>query len=139
MEGALAWLSEFIRFLADFFPHRAIVKTTHGAVKFVGGRRAVQLGPGLHWYWPFYTEFWEYPIARQALDLPTQTIVTSDERAIAAGGIIVYRVFDILALVARTYSPDQTVKDIALTAFHQVLCRHTWRELLEGAARRQPR
>lgn len=134
LDQALGWLGDIIRTLLDFVPHRSIVKTTHGAVKFVGGAKAVPLGPGVHWYWPFWTEFWEYPTCRQTLELPPLTLVTADEagRTVTARGLVVYEVSNIEALVAQTYHPDAAVRDMAMSAVHDVLSRKTWAEIREG-------
>lgn len=132
MEGALAWISELVQWVGRFVPRWVIVDTTKGAVKFVRGRRVQALGPGLWWYWPATTNLTIYPTARQAVDLRTQTIVTKDDRSIAAGALIVYEIVDIEAIVARTYDPEETVRDVALSAVHDVLCQYTWGELREG-------
>lgn len=132
MEGALAWISELVNWLGQFIPRWEIVDTTHGAVKFVRGSKVVALGPGWHIYWPVTTKFETYPIARQASDLRTQTIVTKDDRTVAIGGQIVYEIADIEAILARTYDPEQTIKDISLTAIHDVCCQMTWDELKEA-------
>jgi regulator of protease activity HflC (stomatin/prohibitin superfamily) len=85
----------------------------------------VAVGPGLCWYWPLVTDFVEYPTARQPINLETQMIETADGLTLGVGGFIVYEVRDLLPLVAQTYSPDETVRDLALTVIHDVICRKT--------------
>jgi regulator of protease activity HflC (stomatin/prohibitin superfamily) len=129
MEGALAWVSEIARWVGQFVPRWVIVDTTHGAVKFVRGSKVVALGPGWHLYWPLTTNFTLYPTARQAADLRTQTVVTRDGRSIAVGGLIIYEISDIELIVAHTFDPDQTIKDISMTVVHDVCCQKTWDEI----------
>lgn len=129
MEGALAWISEIARWFGQFVPRWTIVDTTHGAVKFVRGSNVVTLSPGWHLWWPLTTNLVVYPTARQATDLRGQVLATFDDHTILVGGLIVYEIADIEAIVARTYDPEDTIKDIALSAVHDVCCQRTWEEL----------
>ena len=129
------WIGDIFRRLLDLFPRVLIVDTAHGAVKFVLGKKAVSLGPGWHWYWPFTTEIKEYPTARQSLDLRTITTVTKDKVTLLIGGMIVYSISDIKSIVAHTWDADNTIHDIAVGAISNTVCgRYTYDELM---ARRQ--
>lgn len=132
MDSALGWIGQVASWFGQWIPRWEIVRTTHGAVKFVWGAKVVALGPGWHCYWPFSTDFVQYPTARQADNLANQTIETKDGKTIMVGGMIVYEVHDIAALVAYTFDPDGTIRDIAAAAVHDVCCVKTWDELREG-------
>lgn len=129
MESAFAWLGRLVEWVGQFFPRWIVLDTTQGAVKFVRGFKVVPLKPGIHWYWPATTTIAQYPTARQADDLRTQTFVTTDDKVIAVGGMVIYEVTDIEPLLAHTYKPAQTVTDIALTAIHDVCCKLSWDEI----------
>lgn len=129
MESALAWIGQIAEFLGRFVPRWVILDTTEGAVKFVRGSHVVVLGPGIHWYWPAVTTMTRYPTARQADNLRTQTMVTSDDKTIAVGGMLVYQVNDLGLLLAHTHNAVTAVADIALTTIHDVCCRMTWDDL----------
>ncbi len=129
MNGALEWIGQIADWVGKFFPRWVILNPTEGAVKFVRGSRIVVCGAGIHWYWPV-TTLWEmYPVARQADNLPTQTLVTLDDKTIAVGGMLVYRVDDLGKLLTMTHHPVRLVQDIALTAVHDVCCQLTWDQL----------
>lgn len=132
MGGALAWISEIVNWIGQFVPRWIILDTTKAGVKFVRGSKVVPLGPGWHLYWPLTTIIHTYPTARQATDLRGQVFVTSDDKAIIVGGLIVYEIKDVEAILARTFDPDDTIKDISLSAIHDVCCQKTWAELREG-------
>lgn len=132
MGGALEWISQIVGWVGQFIPRWVIVHTTHGAIKFVRGAKVVTLGAGWHLYWPLTTDFVTYPTARQAVDLRTQTFVTSDDRTIGVGGLIVYEIKDIAAILAHTFDPEVTIRDITASAIHDVCCRKTWDELKAG-------
>lgn len=151
MESALAWIGHIANWIGQFFPRWVIVDTTEGAVKFIGfltplwfrefmGRIlflghtdgdivVLGCGPGIHWYWPATTNLQQYPTARQADNLPSQTIVTSDDKIIAVSGMLVYVVDDLVKLLSTTHSAVKVVQDVALTAIHDVCCDLTWEEL----------
>lgn len=129
MESALAWIGQVAEWIGRFFPRWEIVDTVHGGIKFVKGARVVRLSPGIHWYWPLTTDFHLYPTARQAVDLRAQTLVTTDDRVVVVGGLIVYEIDDIEKILAHTYDPEETVRDITLSAIHDVCCQFSWDDL----------
>lgn len=129
MEGALAWVSQIAAWIGQFIPQWEIVDTAHGAVKFVRGHKVISLGPGWHLYWPLTTRMTVYPMARQANDLRAQTLVTTDDKTIVVGGLIVFEIDDIEAIVAHTFDPDQTINDISLAVINGVLSDKAWHDL----------
>lgn len=143
MENAFAWLSEIVNWVGKFIPRWEIVPTTHGAVKFVRGSRVVSLGAGMHWYWPATTQFTSHPTARQAVDLRSQTLMTSDDVTIVAGGLVVYEIKNIEKIVAHTYDPDTTIRDITISVIHDALCSKTYADIrakqIDGSLAREMR
>lgn len=129
MDSALAWVGQIAEWLGRFFPRWVIIDTAHAGVKWVKGWKVVPLGPGIHWYWPAMTKFEVHPVVRQAIDLRPQTIETKDERTILAGGLVAYEIDDIEKVLAHTYEPDNTIRDICLPAIHSVLSSMTWEEI----------
>jgi regulator of protease activity HflC (stomatin/prohibitin superfamily) len=129
VDGALAWIGKIADWIGSFIPRWEIINTTHGGVKFVRGREVVALGPGWHLWWPLTTNLRTYPTARQTVNLRAQTLVTADDHTIAVAGMVVYRIRDIEAILARTYDPDNTIEEIALAVVNQVCCRMTWDDL----------
>lgn len=139
MGDAFTWLSDIFRAMLEFVPRRVLVPTTHGAVKFrnrlsfKGWRKmeVVPLGPGIHFYWPITTEFHTYPTARQTTNLRAQTLITRDNKVIIAKGLVVYRVRNVESILARTYDPDQTIEEIALSAVMAACAEKDWETLKE--------
>lgn len=145
MDSAFAWIGWIFEWLGKFFPRWQVLDTTEGGVKFQGfmlpRRLRVRFGgydgdmrvtlcePGLHWWWPATTRLEVYPTARQADNLPTQMMVTTDGKVVAVSGMLVYRVADLLKLFPTTYSAVRLVQDITLTAVHDVCCEMSWETL----------
>lgn len=129
MESALAWIGKIAEWLGAFIPRWAILDTTQGAIKYVGGSRAIVCGPGIHWYWPARSTFVEHPTARQTDRLETQTMESADGKTFLVSGTITYSVEDLALLVPLTYSPFHTIIDIAMCAVHDVCCEMDWADL----------
>jgi regulator of protease activity HflC (stomatin/prohibitin superfamily) len=135
MEGALAWIGQLAEWIGRFFPRLAIIRITYKGVKFVHGKKLVIVEPGLTIYWPLVTDYLEYPSVRQGEALREQTLITTDDRSIVVGGMLIHEVVDMAKLVGETYSPQETVKDLALTSVHDVCCKMSLEELKEGQRR----
>jgi regulator of protease activity HflC (stomatin/prohibitin superfamily) len=129
MESALAWIGQIAAWIGQWIPRWSILDTTEGAIKYVGGKRIVVCGAGVHFYWPARTTFVAYPTARQTDRLEMQTMESKDGKTFIAGGTLTYCVEDLEKLVPVTHSPATTVIDIAMTALHDVLCQYDWAEL----------
>jgi len=126
---AFAWIGQIFDWFGKFIPRWIIINPTEGGVKYVRGRDVKVLASGIHWYWPAVTEIDTYPTARQADRLQTQTMCTADDKTIIVGGLLVYRVEDVGKLLPTTFEPSIAIKDIALTAVHDVCCRMDWSPL----------
>ena len=147
MEGAFAWIGQIIEWLGRFIPRLVLLNPTMGAVKYsgfvfrdvvrlrFGGLRETAHGPGLHVYWPFVSEWDPYPTARQTYDLRSQVVTTSDGRTIALGGMITIEVFDLLLLLPKIDGPTKAIKDISLTAIHDVASKMAWDTLRDEQKR----
>lgn len=130
MTEALAWVGQIVEWFGRFIPRWIILDTTEGAVKFVKGSRAVELRPGIHWYWPATTEIKPWTVARQTIDLKTQVFTTNDGKTIAVGVVLVFRVRDALTLISRTFDPDVTIRAVAAGAVYSTFSGASWPELL---------
>lgn len=129
MSEALAWIGQIADWLGKFIPRWAILDTTEGAIKFVGGKKVVVCGPGVHVWWPVRTLFHAYPIARQTDRLETQTMESRDGKTFMVSATITYQVENLGLLVPMTHNAATATIDIAMTAVHDVLCQFTWEEL----------
>lgn len=135
MDSAFAWLREIAEWLGRFIPKWVVLDTTEGAIKYVGGKRVVACGPGVHFYWPVRTTFQPYPIARQTDRLESQTMESRDGKTFIVGGTLTYKVLDIEKLLPCVHSPATTTIDIAMTAIHDVCCQFEWAVLQEEQRR----
>jgi regulator of protease activity HflC (stomatin/prohibitin superfamily) len=142
MESALAWIGQIVQWIGQFIPRWQLLDSREGAVKFqtllirdlVRGKwdaslKPIALGPGLHMSWPATTSIKTWTVARQSVNLATQTITTGDGKTVAVGGFIIFKIVDVLEIVANAWHPDDCIKGIAAGAIHDVCSSSTWREL----------
>lgn len=113
-----------------------IVPSTHGWIKFGRAENVKTGGAGIVWYWPVTTELHVYPTARQTVSLPTQVITTEDDQTIAISGLLVYEIEDLEKILAHTYDPEDSVKDIATSALHDAVSHKSYTELKRLMGRR---
>lgn len=131
METAFAWLGEIMHWIGKWFPRLVIVRSTHAGVRFRHGARPSPLLPGLRMYWPLVTEIEIIPTARQTHNLPTQALLTSDGRKVVVSGVVVYRINDIVATIARNWDVSDTLNDISMVAITKIVTTHPLEYLLQ--------
>lgn len=134
MESAFAWIGQVVEWFGQWIPAKVLVDPTHAAVKFIRGQKGIPLKPGMHFFWPITTTFHHYPVVRQAVDLRSQTFMTTDEVTAIAGGLVVYEVNDIELLIGHTFEPDSTIKEITIGEIHSVLCSMSWSDIRTSLA-----
>jgi len=131
MDSAFAWLGDIIQWFGRWIPHLAIIRSTHAGVKFRHGKKAVAMPPGLCFYWPLVTEIEIMPVARCTHNLPTQALMTKDGRKVVVSGVVVYKIKDIVAALARNWDVNDTINDITMCAITDVITKHDFKDIME--------
>lgn len=129
MDSALGWIGQIAAWVRQFIPKWVIIPTTHGGVKWVKGKRIVELHPGIHWYWPLVTILRTYPVVRQSVDLRPQVMVSKDTKTFSAGVVVTYTVDNLHLLLSTTFDPDEVMSEISLAAVYDVLSRLDWQDM----------
>ena len=131
MEAALGWIGELIGWFAAWIPRLEIILATERGVKFVRGKKVVQIGPGLRWYWPAMTEIKTCHVNRQALLLDPLTLTTKDQKSVIAGGIVVYTIDDVEKYLVENYDADEAIEDVASSTLKEAITTHSFEDLCE--------
>lgn len=121
MGPALGWFGDLIQALLKFFPRLVLIRETHRGVKFRRDGSADLLRPGLRIWWPLIADVEIVAVARQSIDLPTQTLTTSDGHAVAASAVVVYKIRNAVTAYTTSWDFDSTIKDVARVAFRDYL------------------
>ena len=131
MESAFTWLGDIIQWIGKLIPHIYIVRVTHAGVKFRHGKTAIEITPGVGWYWPIVTEVDIIPVARQTHNLPTQALMTNDGKKVVVSGVVVYKIKDIVKTMARNWDVSDTINDITMVAITHVITKHNFAYIME--------
>jgi len=133
MEGAFAWLSQIIEALLQFVPQRVIVKATERGVKWSLWREPQEMKPGFRIWWPLITAIEVVVVARQSFNTPTQSLETKDGQTVVAGGVIIYKVSDVVQAIGKVnWSPEATAQDITQAAIISVVAKWDHDDLMEN-------
>ena len=129
MGTALDWIGQIADWLGMFIPRRILLDTRMAAVKWPRGKKAVALGPGVHFYWPLTTTIDTFPTVFQTDDMPSQTLVTTDGQTVVISAMIGYEIEDIKKVLTSNYSVEKMIQNLGLPAIRRVCCKLTWEEL----------
>lgn len=148
MTGAFEWIGWVAERVGQFIPRWQVIDTRHGAVKWTTVRlrdllhgtwdpsaKVNVLGPGFVIWWPLFSEVEVYPTEYQTMPLTAQDIITTDKRVVTARGVMAYEIEDLERILARTWDPEDTVRDIAASSFHDVICHQSFEQLCAGQGR----
>lgn len=121
-----AWLANN---LAGFLPVKTVRSYQQG-VKFSMGRDVALLGPGIHWYWPFFQAVEALDCAEETIDLPTQTVTTRDGHPVTFSANVVYRTVNARQRYVRLMDFDRSIGNVARNHLARRVRRLTWDELV---------
>jgi regulator of protease activity HflC (stomatin/prohibitin superfamily) len=146
----LSAITGFLKSLMSFVPRRKLIPSTHRGVKFCIGsfwRRilspilfwthwhkswephTIQLSPGIHWWWPLYSQIEILPINRQVLKLEEHDVYTIDDKPIKFRGTVSYTIKGIIAAMVKSWEVEDLIDDEAEAAFCSYLSSKKWCEL----------
>jgi regulator of protease activity HflC (stomatin/prohibitin superfamily) len=115
-------LGQFLQAILGIIPRLVVIRTTHGGVKFRRGKQAIVMGPGLHVYWPLITQIEIVPVARQTMSLPSQVLMTRDDKPVMVAGSVVFTINDmLLAYGGLNWDVATTLDDVARSAIVEII------------------
>lgn len=117
MSEALAWVGEVAAWLGRWFPRWDVCPPTHAGVRFRGrffrsGIETRSIVPGLYWWWPARTEVVTIPVARQSVDLPSQSLDTRDGKSVLVSATLVIEIADPVKALTSNVDVVDTVREI---------------------------
>lgn len=125
------WIGYTAEWLGSFFPRILHIKCTHEGVMFSGSKSKI-IKPGIHIYFPIYSEPMLYPIKRQTTNLPGQVITLSDGSEVLANVVVVFEIYDIQKALVDTYDLEDTIRDVAQGSVKLVISEKTLLEIREN-------
>lgn len=134
MDAALGWIGDLIRFFARLVPRLQLVRITEGAVKFRRSK-AVEVGPGLHLWWPVTTEMDVYPVVSQPLELEQQIIQTSEGKTLVVDATVMYNVNDLYTFCVENHDAEENMAELAQAALRKAVLSTPFEDITSGRAK----
>ncbi len=116
MDAAFAWIGELMSWVGSFIPTWVHVECWEVSVAVKRGDRVKALGPGVHWYWPYWTTVHRRAANRQTKLVRSQELLTKDNVAIAAGCMVRYRIGDGVKALVETDDVEGAIDDETMAA-----------------------
>jgi regulator of protease activity HflC (stomatin/prohibitin superfamily) len=133
MDAAFAWLSQIVEALLQLIPRRVIIRATERGVKWSLWREPQEMMPGIRFYWPLITDIEVTVVARQTINLPTQSLLTKDGQTVVVGGVVIYKISDVVQAIGKiNWSPEDTAGDITQAAIVEVISGRTSDNILKN-------
>jgi len=133
MDSALGWIGDLVRWLVSWVPHLVLVRRTERAVKFIRAR-TVEIGPGLHLWWPITTEVEVRPVVRQVMGLGTQTLTTKDGMAVIVDGLLVYSINDLHTYLVDNWEAEDSLGEIGQAGIRKAVVGTDFEDIQRGMA-----
>ena len=115
--------------IGKLIPRLKLITARDGGVKFKRAGKVKILTPGLYMYWPVVTTLEVYPVKRQVLNLPYQSLMTKDLKPIISAGVIVYTIEDLYKYAVENYDSIEAITEMGCAAIRSVIITKTLAEL----------
>jgi regulator of protease activity HflC (stomatin/prohibitin superfamily) len=133
MEAAFSWLGQIFEALLQLVPRRVIVRATEAGVKWSLWFKPREMRPGIRMWWPLISDIEVIVVARQTLNTPTQSLMTKDGETVVAGGVVIFKISDVVQAIGRqNWCPETTAGDIVQAALVEVIATHECDYILEN-------
>lgn len=117
--------------LRELFPPFKIIKADEQGSKLHLGRAAGTLGPGLHWFWPYFDTISVYNVVYQQIDLPVQTVPTKDGYEVTFSANVGYVINDAQKMELNVQDFDSTLSRAAMGWLATKMGKSTYQQLID--------
>lgn len=128
---AFDWIGYIVEWIGNFIPRIIHIKRTHQGVIFTRSK-AKKANPGIHFYLPLWSSIEIYPVKRQTLNLPSQTLTTKDQSTVLIEVAVIYNIRDIYRAIVDTYELQDTIRDICQSSVKNCIVAYTFDEILDN-------
>lgn len=126
MESFINLLTYFGKELFPIF----IVNQFENAIKLSGGRYTNKIyEAGWYWKYPFYDEVLTVTTILTTLSIPTQSLVTIDNKSITVKGVVKYKIDNVEAFLLEIYDATDAISDTAQGIIAKECTKRTWEEI----------
>jgi regulator of protease activity HflC (stomatin/prohibitin superfamily) len=113
-------LLALLRTATEIFRWWIIVQPWESCIRVRLGRHVVLLAPGIHWRIPYVDEAFKQSVRLRIAHLPTQTVTTTDGRALTLGANLGYQVENIQTLYNTIHNAEGSIVNLAAEVIARV-------------------
>jgi len=110
MTSGFQWLNELMRWMGRWVPRIVLIRSTHRGVLFGPGDQVRELPPGVHVFWPIWSELEKVAMTRRTSQMCGQLIGQE-----VVGWIVSWRVLDPVQMLTSVRDINPTLDDAAQT------------------------
>lgn len=126
LDKLVEWLISIIKDVVPFF----IVRAYQEAILLRGGVYYKSYKPGFYLKIPFLDELVEHHVTITTINLPAQSLVTTDNKNIVVKAIIKYKVIDIKTFLIDVFNASDALADITQGIIKTMIMGSTWKECI---------
>lgn len=93
------------------------------------GRKPQEIGPGPHWRIPIYHKIMKFDVVDEVMDLPVQSVITKDNKAVCFSVNIAFRIADVVAHACGVQDFFESTAGAAMTHLAKRVRERTLEEL----------
>jgi len=108
------WLQQIFDKILALIPGIVMVEPNEMAARITGGKRYKVIGPGWYLCWPLIQKVIAMEVVTQVVDLPPQTIRTTDGTEIVVSGALRYRIRDVEKALFAVQDVDKALATLSL-------------------------
>lgn len=128
----MGWLQLVFDKIEYLWPLRHIRSWERGVFMCCGWTYKKQLSPGVWPFIPWFMAIEVLPVVEDVIDLPTQSITTSDGRMVSFSANVSYEVTDVVALYTQVQDFGENLSRVAAGHLAMRVREWSWDELQEG-------
>lgn len=117
-------LFEFLKTLLDAAKPWAVIEPWEQGVRVRFGKHIKAVGPGVHFQIPFFDAFHARDIKPRVINLPNQTVRTSDKRVLTVSAAMAYHIMDILKTYIEVFDHEESLINLAMGLVAKFVASH---------------
>jgi hypothetical protein len=125
----MSGLRELFQQFGNLFRWWVVVAPWEQGIRVRLGKRVTLLEAGVHLRIPFVDRVFRQSTRRRFTNVPTQTVSTSDGKAVTVSGALAFRIDDLLQLYDSLHQAEDTIHSEAMSAVASVITRAPLAEL----------
>lgn len=124
LDSIIQWLTSVMHEAMPFY----IVRQYEEAIQLRGGKFKRHVKAGFWFKIPFYDDILNQHIAITTINIPAQSLITTDNKNIVVKAIVKYKIEDVKTFLIDVYDSVDAISDVTQGVIKQVIMSKTWED-----------